>query len=379
MSAWHTHMEPIPFIDDRGPSLVLQHATKAIACLRESLAREDPYNSNRTHQQVVLVTCLTFTLLALFQGDLYSARHHLTSGYKLFKRWDDQQDKDATVLAIRQAFAQMHVYWSFCSYSALFVEDSEQLNSGYRSFPNTTAALSKITPPLYSGIGQMDLIQKFSTVVAGLILDYTTYGFDIGPANAIGRSAALILTKLRLCKSHLSAVLVELDCLAPEDCDSLKVFSLLIDVIEIKLAIARSQRPDEMVYDDHLDRFQNITKTARTLADSATGFSDITISPFSYRYSVLPVLLWSAAKCRDWQVRRDIFYIMDKRREDDYWASATIVALKRLIDIESTGVKPGNIIPQSARAHWVKVKIESGEFRVELRYRGIEGRHTSHI
>ncbi|KAK9847502.1 Fungal transcriptional regulatory protein [Penicillium brevicompactum] len=367
MSAWHTQMEPVPFKKDRGPSLALQHSTKAIACLRESLAREDPCNSNRTHQQVVLVTCLTFTLLTIFQGDLYSARRHLVSGYKLLKVWDDQRDTDAIGLAIRQAFSQMHVYWSFCSYTALFVENSEQLNSGYRTFPNTTVPLSKITPP--SGADQMDLVQNFSTVVSGLILDYSTCGFDIGPASSIGRGAALVLTKLRLCKSHLLAVLAELNGLAPEDCDSLMVFSLLIDAIGIKLAVARSQPPNEMVYDDHLDQFQNITKIARTLADSTTGFSDITISPFSYRYSVLPTLLWSAAKCRDWQVRRDIFYIMDKRPEDDYWASATIVALKKLIDIESTGVKPGDIIPKSARAYWVNVKMQSEGSKVELRYR----------
>ncbi|OQD92557.1 hypothetical protein PENSOL_c040G07762 [Penicillium solitum] len=371
MSAWHTQLEQIPTsFKDQGPSLTLRHSTKAIAYLRESLAREDPtpYSSRRTPKEVVLVTCLTFTLLTLFQGDLYSARRHLASGYKLFKEWDVQQDKGATSLALTQAFSQMHVYWSFCSYSELFVKDSAQLNSEYRISPITTAAPSNITP-LYSGIDQMDCVQKFSTLVSGFILDYTTCGFDIGPASSIGRGAAVVLTKLRLCRSHLLAVLVELDGLAPEDCDSLKVFSLLIDVIEIKLAVAKNQPPDEMVYDDHLEQFQHITKLARTLADSATGLSDIVISPFSYRYSVLPTLLWSAAKCRDWQVRRDIFYIMYKRPEDDYWASATTVALKRLIDIESTGVKPGDIIPESARAYWVNVKIQSEGSRVELRYR----------
>ncbi|KAJ5945038.1 hypothetical protein N7516_005206 [Penicillium verrucosum] len=373
MSAWHTQLERIPtsFKEDRGPSLTLRHSTKAIACLRESLAREDltPYSPRRTPKQVVLVTCVTFTLLTLFQGDLYSARRHLASGYKLFKEWDIQQDKGATSLALTQAFSQMHVYWSFCSYSELFVKDSAQLNSEYRISPNTTAAPSNITPPLYSGIDQMDHVQKFSTLVSGFILDYTTCGFDIGPASSIGRGAAVVLTKLRLCRSHLLAVLVELDGLAPEDCDSLKVFSLLIDVIEIKLAVAKNQPPDEIVYDDHLEQFQHVAKLARALADSATSLSDIAISPFSYRYSVLPTLLWSAAKCRDWQVRRDILYIMDKRPEDDYWASATTVALKRLIDIESTGVKPGDIIPESARAYWVNVKIQSEESRVELRYR----------
>lgn len=317
----------------------------------------------------MLVTCLTFTLLTVFQGDLYSARRHLASGYKLFKVWDDQQDQDATGIAIRQAFAQMHVYWSFCSYTALFVEDSEQLNSGYPTSPNTTTALSNINPPLYSGIDQMDRIQKFSILVSGFILDYTPCGFDIGPANYIGHGAAVVLAKLRLCRSHLLAVLTELEGLALEDCDSLNVLSLLIDVIEIKLAVAKIQPPDEMIYDDHLEQFQHITKLAQALADSATGSSDVTISPFNHRYSVLPALLWSAAKCRNWQVRRDIFYITYRRPEDDDWASAATVALKRLIDMESNGVKPGDVIPESARAYWINVKIHSEESRVELRYR----------
>ncbi|KAJ5515931.1 hypothetical protein N7527_007491 [Penicillium freii] len=373
MSAWHTQLERISrnSKEDRGPSMTLRHSIKAIACFRESLAQEDltPYSSQRTAKEVVLITCLTFTLLTLFQGDLHSARCHLASGYKLFKEWDIQHDNDATCLALTQAFSQMHVYWFFCSHSELFVKDSAQLNSEYRISSNTTAALSKITLPLYSGIDQMDYIQKFSTLVSGFILDYTTSGFNIGPASSIGRGAAVVLNKLRLCRSHLLAVLVELDGIAPEDCDSLKVFSLLIDVIEIKLGVAKNQPPDEMVYDDHLEQFQHITKLARILADSATGLSDITISPFSYRYSVLPALLWSAAKCRDWQVRRDIFYIIDKRSEDDYWASATTVALKKLIDIESTGVKPGGIISESARAYCVNVKIQSEGSSVGLRYR----------
>jgi hypothetical protein len=358
-------------LKDRDPSLTLRHSTKAIACFRESLALGDltPYSSSRTDKQVVLVTCLTFTLLSLFQGDLYSAHRHLIFGHKLFKEWDDKQDKGATSMALRQAFAQMHVYLSFCSSSELFVMDSAQLNNKYRVSLNTTVASSKITPPLSSGVDLMDLVKKFSTLVSGSILDYTTCGFHIGPASSIDHGVALILTQLRLCRSHLLAVLVELDCIAPEDCDLLQVFSLLIDVIGIKLAVAKSQRLDEMIYDDYLEQFQIITKLARTLADSATSSSDIPISPFSYRYSILPALLWSAAKCRHWKVRRDIFHTIYKRPEDDYWTSATTMALKKLVDIESTGVKLRDIIPESARAYWVNVKIQSEDIRVELRYR----------
>lgn len=388
MGSWHVRLERIPtrFQEDRGGSSVtLRHSTKAIACLRESLADNSSSVSSSisscAHKQVVLVTCLTFTLLALFQGDLDSARRHLTFGYKLFKEWEDQRDNSnsSTAMALRQAFAQMHVHWSFCSSSELIFQDIAQLSDEYRVSLNTTSTTttttkatpspSKVTPSLYSGIDQMDLAQKFTTLVSGFILDYSTCGFEIGPASAMGRDAELILARLRLYRSHLQAVLIELNCLPPEDCDTLKIFSLLIAVIEIKLAITKSQRIDEMVYDDHLEQFQDIADLARALADSATALSDVTISPFSYRYSVLPALLWSAVKCRDWKVRRDLLDIMYKRPGNDHWVSATTMVLKGLIAIESSGIKPGDIVPESARVCWVNVKIQPEDSRVVMRYR----------
>ncbi|KAJ5479061.1 hypothetical protein N7530_004570 [Penicillium desertorum] len=368
ISAWHTQLERIPksHKEDRDPRLTLHHSAKAIACLRESLSS---HGLTRTHRQVVLVTCLIFTVLALFQGDLYSARTHLTSGYKLFKEWDVQDDKGATGLALEQAFVQMHVHWFFCSHSELFVEDAEPLHGEYQISPNTTGALSKITPHIYSGIDQMDRVQEFATLVSGLVLDRTTYGFDIGPASSTGRDAAAVSTKLRFCRSRLTASLIELDSLAPGDCDSLKFLSLWIDIIEIKLAVAKSQKPDEMAYDDHLEQFQNITRLVQFLAGPGSGSSDIESSPFNHRFSILPALLWSAAKCRDWQVRRDLCSIMHSRPGDGYWLCATTVALKRLIDVESTGVKPGDIIPKAARAYLVNVNIRTDESKVKLRYR----------
>ncbi|KGO52607.1 hypothetical protein PEX1_046290 [Penicillium expansum] len=301
--------------------------------------------------------------------DLYSARYHLTSGYKLFKEWDVQGDNDDTALALRQVFAQLHVQWFFCSNFEIFVEHTELLYGEDRRSSNTTVGLSKDTPHLYSGIDQMDRVQEFAMFVSGLVLDLTICGYDIGPASSIGRGAKVALTKLRLCRSRLIAVLVYLDGLAPEDCDSLKLFSLWIDIIDIKLAVSKSQKPDEMVYDDHLEQFQNITKLLKTLAGLDSGPTDIELSSFNYRHTIVPGLLWSTTKCRDWQVRRDMCYIMHMRPRDDYWLSATAVALKRLIEVESAGVKPGDIIPEAARAYSVNVKIQSEESKVELRYR----------
>lgn len=372
MGAWHVQFERIEMNiqEDLGPSVALRHSTKAIAYLRESIAQEHvtPYSLSRAHKQAVLVTCLTLTLLCLFQGDLDSARRHLTFGHKLLKEWEDQQDKDVTSMALTQGFSQMHVHWSFCSSSESTTQFCAQLSRKHRIFLNTAANLSATSLPLCSSLYQMDLVQKFSGLVSRCILDYTTYGFNIGPASDIAHSAELVLTMLRLYRDNLHAFLVDLDCLVPENCDSLKVFSILIHIIEIKLAVAGSQHPDELVYDDHLEQFQNIAKLARTLADSATGLSDVAIAPFSYKCSVLPSLLWSAAKCRHWHVRRDILDIMYRLPRDDHETPATTMVLKRLIERESDGRKAEEIIPESARIYCANVSIQSEESRVELQY-----------
>lgn len=373
MGAWHARYErnSLGITYDWDSSLGLRHSIQAIACLQESLAREipTPRGTNRTHKQVVLVTCLFFTLLALFQGEFYSARCHLISGFQLLEDWDAQADKSPTGLALRQSFAQMHVHWFFCSHSDLFLNDPELHPNESWISSHTIDALSSFVPDNYSGVVQMGRIQMFWTLVSSLILNCTIDGFDIGPANVISDEVEVIFAKVRLCRILLISVLRQLKGLTPENCDSLKVISLWIDIIQIKLDCAKSQNPDEMAYDDHLEQFRRITKTGQTLVDSADTPSDINFSPFNYRSAIFPALLWSAAKCRDWHTRRDMLYIIQRRAGDDTWASATSVALARLIEVESRGSNPEDIIPEPARAHRVEVKIESSSSQVQLRYR----------
>ncbi|KAJ5159274.1 Protein of unknown function DUF3468 [Penicillium coprophilum] len=343
--------------------LTLYHSTKAITYLRESLAREIILQDSPSsiHKQVVLVTCVILTILSLFQGDLSTSRHHLVSGYRLFKEWDVRKDEGSTGLALRQLFAQIHVHWSISTYPELFADITEPFDDKY------LAVRSRLGTPTFTGIDQMHLVERFVVVVGDVILDITPYGFDIGPASSIRRDAALALTKLRLWGRRLMAFLVEANSLAPDDCDALRLVELWSGIIDIKLAVATSKQPDEMSYDDYLGRFQHTTKMAQVLAGS--GSNDVPLSPFVYRFSVLPSLLWSGAKCRDWRVRRDICSILQKWTGDDYWVSATTLALKRLISIESRGVKESDTIPEAARAEFVNMNVQSGDSKVELRYR----------
>ncbi|KAJ5512625.1 hypothetical protein N7463_002177 [Penicillium fimorum] len=370
ISAHHYQREQVQQSHDqnRDSLLALHHSTQAITCLRESLAREllSRDKSSRTHKQVVLVACVILTTLALFQGDLSASRYHLVSGYRLFKEWNVHEDEGSTGLALRQLFAQIHVHWSICNYPELFVEDPELFHDEHWVSPNSTVAPPKIVTLPSSGIDQMHHVEQFVVVVTGLILEASPYGCHIKPASSIGRGAAVALSKLQLWRSRLMSSLIEADGLAPDDCDALKLIALWGGIIDIKLAVASSHNPNEMVYDDYLDRFQRIIKLAHAVAGS--GSNDVPLSLFVYKASVLPALLWSGAKCRDWLVRRDICSLLDEWTGKDYWISATTLSLKRLVDVESKGVKQGDIIPEAARADFVDVKIRPEESKVELRY-----------
>ncbi|CAG7920752.1 unnamed protein product [Penicillium olsonii] len=367
LSARYAYLEEISGTpkDNQDPDLALHHSTKAVTCLRESLAAS--YISKRTHKQVVIVTCLTLIVFVLLQGDFITARHHLISGYRLFKEWDIEEDQSAASLALRQVFAQLHVHWFFCSHSELIVNSHHSDNqvSNYR----------------YSGVNVMNQIPQFADHISRLMLDQTTSGFHIGPASSFDRSAAEVVSKLRVVRTRLAANLIELDGLMPKDCASIRYFSLWIDIIQIKLTVAKSQRLDEKVYDDHLESFQRVAKLIRVLAglDPSSDLTDIEISGPNFRYYILPAVIWSASKCRDWKVRQDMCSILHRRSSDDYWISATSIALKRLLDIESAGVKPGNTIPEASRAYLVNVKIQPNESKVDLWYRRPQNvSHSTH-
>jgi hypothetical protein len=370
IGAYHHQLERVqPSPAEKGENLLaLHHSTQAITCLRESLARELLLRekSSQTHKHVVLVTCVILTTLAMFQGNLAASRYHLVSGYKLFKEWDIDKDEGPAGMALRQLFAQIHVHWSICTYPELFAEDPELFHDEHWVSPNTAVAPPKIVTPPSTGIDQMYRVEQFVVVVGGLILESSPSGFSIKPASSIGRGAAVALRKLRLWGSRLMASLVEANSLAPDDCDALKLIALWGGIIDIKSAVASSRDRNEMTYDRYLDRFQHITELAHILAGS--GSNDVPLSIFVYRASVLPALLWSAAKCRNWQVRRDICSLLDQWTGKDYWVSATTLSLKRLVYVESHGVKQGNNIPESARVDCIDVKIRTEESKVELRY-----------
>jgi hypothetical protein len=191
------------------------------------------------------------------------------------------------------------VHWSFCSHSELFYEDIE-----FRIPPNSTAASTKITQLLSTGTDHLERVQRFAHTTPASILDVTASGFNIERKDFIIHDGEVPSAKLRHCITSLETFLVELNSITLDDCDSIRILALWNAVTYIKLAIAKSQKPPEIAYDDYLEQFQDIAKLLREMVGPGAGSKD-----FSLFTSFLQVLRSSCdlvvgAKCRDWLVRR---------------------------------------------------------------------------
>ncbi|CAG7926762.1 unnamed protein product [Penicillium olsonii] len=342
----------------------LYHSTKAITCLRESLARDSAAltgSTNYIQKELVIVTCALFANLAFLQGDLPAFRSHLTSGYNLLKQWEIEK-RSLSGFLLTQLFVRMRGHSAFCSNPKLLQilpDDADYFHVEYSMLPRNAVPSSNVSETLFTPIDQLDRIWNLTSVLNGVVIHGTYSDFEVGPACSLNDHAIEISTNIQL-------VLRASHNQPPGNNDSLKLVALWAEVIGIKVAVAQIPGSDEIAYDDHLEQFQRAAKMALDLSDPGTNVERL--SPMFHEVSVVPALLWIGLKCRNWLVRRDVLYILRNLAGDHFWVCATTTALSRLILLESNGVKRGEFIPKASRFDRVNVRIDRAASKVELRH-----------
>ncbi|CAI7588828.1 unnamed protein product [Penicillium glandicola] len=321
-------------IKDGESLLALSHSSKAIACLQSSLSREQ---SNRIHKETVLVTCVILTMLALFQEDMFAARCHFLSGYRLLEEWlavDYERSPNGQTL--KQAFAQVHTHFLTCEDPRKFVEDKVLITPG----------IAEIRKMIKSpGIDEYKRDSHFLMVIGWqLVRSHPGGGFSIGPATLpIGRGEISVLSKIRLWRNQLKCVLKNGDILQRHR-DMLNVLELWSVVLNINLAVASNPEHLEVLFDDHTAHFERAVGFAKILL--RFGSEKVPLPETPTKISVVNALLWCGVKSRDWSVRKDIVSLLNLCKHQDPWIRAATAAFQRMIEIESNGVKQGDIIPQ---------------------------------
>ncbi|CAG8887085.1 unnamed protein product [Penicillium egyptiacum] len=343
-------------IEDRESPLVLSQTSKAVTCLRDSLVREQ---SSRIHKETVLVTCIILSMLALFQEDVFAARCHFLSGYRLFEEWVAvDYEKSPNGQTLKQAFAQVHLHFWTCEDPRKFVEDQRLISPGI-------ADIHKMINS--SGIDKSERDSHFMMVVGWqLVRSHPGEGFGIGPASSpIGRGEIAVLSKLRLWRSQLKWVRENGDMLQ-RHCDMLTLLELRSLIINIKLTVVSSHEPLDLSYDDYTTHFQRAVCLAKALL--RFGFENVPLPESYIAISAVNALLWCGVKSRNWLVRSDIVALLNACKYQDSWISAMTAAFQRMIEIESNGVKQGDTIPQDAHIDSIKVNIVSDDSKVNIWY-----------
>ncbi|KAJ5261625.1 Protein of unknown function DUF3468 [Penicillium chrysogenum] len=302
---------------NRNDIFPIKQSTKAIACLRTTMMKDDQSDPSATEK--VLVACVVLITFALFQGDVDAVRCHLQAGTKLpFGVEKEKYEKPS------------------CDYlGGEYPYLRELIHDNLVDISAYTDELSKAT--------MLVSVQCWALMLSDPVsFDPQTTNLSQGftwdtPANKVHR----LQTQVEECRALHSKT----TCAA-----KLRAFMVLqiqIEMLQIILA-STSFSGSETEWDPLLPHFQNIADTAEVLLSS---FNHLPDPLFSVKEGFLGSLMFCGLKCRDWTVRQKVLGICKRynRREGMFSTAVAVLLLQRVYDVESAGISPGEEIPESAR------------------------------
>ncbi|CAI7591809.1 unnamed protein product [Penicillium glandicola] len=319
----------------------IRQSTKAITCLRTAMMKDDQSDPSATVK--VLVACVVLVTFALFQGDVDAVRLHLKAGTKLLWEWrkTDSKSPDASILL--HTFIQLHIHWA----SATRLQDymgggypylQELVHDNLLDISAYSDELSKATLSVFVQGWSLTLSDpmSFNMQTRGFIWDT--------PANKIHRYKMQVGECISLHKSTASATKLR----------AFTVVQIQIEMMQLVLA-STTFSGSEMEWDSLFPHFQAIADKAEVLLSS---FNHLPDPLFSVKEGFLGSLMFCGLKCRDWTVRQKVLAICRKyhRREGMFSTVEGALLLQRIYDIESTGIPPGEKIPESTRLCWAYIE-----------------------
>ena len=128
-----------------------------------------------------------------------------------------------------------------------------------------------------------------------------------------------------------------------------------------------------MRYDGVWMHFKRVNKLAWELLQSQT-LQKTSKPAFLVESAIMSPLFFCGFHCREWTIRRETLRLLKVWEERfgvlnaNTLAQAKLFVLERLIEIESKGWQSGDVVPQSARIHFVRVIAHPYSSKVHLSY-----------
>ncbi|KAJ5365273.1 hypothetical protein N7517_008159 [Penicillium concentricum] len=358
LSARHVEIEKVEVenVEHRESPLALKHIHKSIICLREDLIR---HAACQLHTETVLVTCILLTVQAIFQEDLHGARRHMLSGKQLFREWEAVDcGRGSNWEALKFALSQMERAWEICVNPPDFTneEPHHYLESDETKVKFHLTEAEKLTN--YRTHMMILGRQLMERLLRG--------GFKIVSAGApLLRGGRTILIRMRFwrvtVKTHIASG--EYSPIDQYVYDLAEPYTLLI---YLKVSVGVSPQPTESLFDEYLETFQRVVLLCKNLLRFDLSKEPESLS-LVHDY-VAVALLWCGMKCRDWSLRDEILSLLNSCKASSPWVSSAIVALKKVIQVESHGLKRGDTIPDAARLQCIDVQVLMGGSKAVLSY-----------
>ncbi|BCR99242.1 Zn(II)2Cys6 transcription factor [Aspergillus luchuensis] len=347
-------------IDSRLP---LQQCVKAISSLRHQLAGGGVPSS--ANMEITLVTCVLFVSFMFLQGDTQSACCHLRGGLKLLKEWRStgKPGYSTTGAVLMKVFARLQLQWSTFA-DEVFIEevDSNRCDAPYMeindlSLEEPTDSLEK-AGSLLVRLGRLVLTPNPS--------DPSSPGY----CTVLDSRRMAILNKLQRWTTELDdSMTCTGNTLLLRDSTILTVLKLWSEIIYIMAATETRLGGSETRFDAFHLNFGRAVALAKILLLSTPAQS--TMPNFSIGMGIIPPLFFCAFKCRDWYIRREAVQLLRScQRQEGLWTTpGAVLVLERLIDIESKGLMPGDLVPESRRIDSIHVNILPDDHKIGLWYR----------
>ena len=357
-------------------SLIWRQTNKSITHLLEQSTPQ--YISGKCGNREVVVTCATlFSLLSVFNNDLPTAQAHSYHGFEVMKEWRNSNFNDsATGTALSQALMNIRLKCHAYSNPSSFLQDDNPVLlhvPDLETFNNTSTRCA------------VDSFWIFWTWFMSMQQPTDTFSVDGNVdelCSGLHSAELSLMFKVRVWESLLSTYIRRTGDSAPESLhDALIFLRLLRQVMCIRVGAAVSAiedpifKPFEGRYGGLLVYFLHANELASELLQSLVR-RKVSKPAFSIG-AVLGLLFFCGFRCRDWGSRRVTLGLMQACMKRARHTANLITpvseklpaALERLIDIESEGLQPGNVVPESARIRSVRVTTACpGLTRSQLSY-----------
>ncbi|KAH8697444.1 hypothetical protein BGW36DRAFT_416895 [Talaromyces proteolyticus] len=337
-------------------SFPLQQCNRAISCLHHTLAIE-----SRSHTETALVTCILFVSFAFFQGDISAAKNLLQGGLKVLRDWKEldisSHFESSTRRSLIQAFSHLRFH--------LRTFTDSEMHSKLNEWP----ADCWVESTGFSLSESIDSLDKAACLVFD-IYALVTPGNNQIPSFP-SKYQKLILRKLQTWATELKTSFESrANGISIKERTTMTVIQIWSEIIYIMVAVDKGPGEKcEMRYDLFQDHFQRAVNMSKLLLTSSSLRS--LMPTFSIGTGIIPPLFFCAFRCRDWVVRRDaLLMLRGWQCQEGIWKTpATVFILERLIEIESEGLSPQDIVPESARIESMHVDISPIGQKVRIWYR----------